>query len=131
MPHLSTSHSADWFYFVTEITLDVFIFRLLFNMTRYTLPMISTFGDKETALVFQGVFVRSLPRPVQMMARRKLLMIDAAKSISDMFAPPGNGLELLQGDRSGQWSVRINAQWRICFHFIDGDELDVEIVDSH
>jgi proteic killer suppression protein len=93
--------------------------------------MISTFGAKETALVFQGVFVLSLPRPVQMMARRKLLTIDAAKSISDVFAPPGNGLELLQRDGSGQSSVRINAQWRICFHFIDGGALDVEIVDYH
>ncbi|TXC87411.1 type II toxin-antitoxin system RelE/ParE family toxin [Paraburkholderia azotifigens] len=98
-------------------------------MTRYTLPMISTFGDAETAAVFKGVFVHSLPREVQLVARRKLLLIDAARSIIDMFAPPGNRLELLQGGRSGQWSIRINAQWRICFQYIDGDGLNVEIVD--
>ncbi|CAD6551626.1 hypothetical protein LMG24235_04966 [Paraburkholderia sabiae] len=100
-------------------------------MTRYTLPMISTFGDKETAAVFKGIFVQSLPREVQLIARRKLLLIDAARSIIDMFAPPGNRLELLQGTRSGQWSIRINAQWRICFQYIDGDALNVEIVDYH
>lgn len=100
-------------------------------MTRYTLPMILTFGDKETAAVFKGIFVQSLPREVQLIARRKLLLIDAARSIIDMFAPPGNRLELLQGTRSGQWSIRINAQWRICFQYIDGDALNVEIVDYH
>ncbi|EIN02262.1 plasmid maintenance system killer protein [Paraburkholderia hospita] len=100
-------------------------------MTRYTLPVISTFNDKETAAVFNGVFVRSLPREVQLAARRKLLLIDAAECINDMFVPPGNRLELLQGARSGQWSIHINAQWRICFQYIDGDALNVEIVDYH
>ncbi|ALP63664.1 type II toxin-antitoxin system RelE/ParE family toxin [Paraburkholderia caribensis] len=100
-------------------------------MTRYTLPVISTFNDKETAAVFNGVFARSLPPEVQISARRKLLLIDAAADINDMFVPPGNRLELLQGARSGQWSIRINAQWRICFQYINGDALNVEIVDYH
>jgi proteic killer suppression protein len=58
-------------------------------------------------------------------------MIDAAVSVEDLYAPPGNRLEALQGLRSGQWSIRINAQWRICFHFVDGEALNVEVVDYH
>jgi toxin HigB-1 len=93
--------------------------------------MISTFNGKKTAAVFKGWVVRSLPRNVQDMAHRKLLMIDAAQSITDMFVPPGNRLELLGGTRNGQWSIRIDEQWRICFYFVDGDVLNVEIVDDH
>lgn len=58
-------------------------------------------------------------------------MIDAADCIHSLHTPPGNRLEALQGQRSGQWSIRINAQWRICFHFIEGEALNVEIVDYH
>jgi proteic killer suppression protein len=93
--------------------------------------MIRTFGDKETALIFNGIFVRTLPRHVQAAARDKLLIIDSATSIKDLFVPPGNRLELLRGARSGQWSIRINAQWRICFQFLEGEALNVEIVDYH
>jgi toxin HigB-1 len=93
--------------------------------------MITTFGDKATARIFQGRFVQSLPLHMQALARRKLLMIDAANSIHSLHTPPGNRLEALQGQRSGQWSIRINAQWRICFHFVDGEALNVEIVDYH
>jgi toxin HigB-1 len=93
--------------------------------------MVTTFGDKATARIFQGKFVQSLPLHIQALARRKLLMIDAARSIRNLHAPPGNRLESLQGQRSGQWSIRINAQWRICFHFVDGEALNVEIVDYH
>jgi proteic killer suppression protein len=93
--------------------------------------MITTFGDKATALLFRGGFVRSLPTQIQHIAYRKLLMIDAAASIEDLYTPPGNRLESLQGQRSGQWSIRVNAQWRVCFHFVDGEALNVEIVDYH
>lgn len=58
-------------------------------------------------------------------------MLDAATGVTDLRAPPGNRLEKLRGDRDGQWSIRINDQWRICFHWQDGDALDVEIVDYH
>ncbi len=98
---------------------------------RYIIPMISTFGDRATALVFAGGFVRSLPLQIQSIAHRKLQMLDAAASLTDFFAPPGNRLEALQGDRSGQWSIRINEQWRICFYFAEGEALNVEIVDYH
>ncbi|HZZ12804.1 MAG TPA: type II toxin-antitoxin system RelE/ParE family toxin [Paraburkholderia sp.] len=93
--------------------------------------MITTFGDKATARIFQGRVVHTLPAYIQTLARRKLLLIDAAESIQDLHAPPGNPLEALQGQRSGPWSIRINAQWRICFHFVEGEALNVEIVDYH
>ncbi|CAE6701752.1 Toxin HigB-1 [Paraburkholderia domus] len=93
--------------------------------------MITTFGDKATAALFEEEFIRSLPPQIQDMARRKLHLIDAAETIEDLHSPPGNRLELLQGRRSGQWSIRINAQWRICFHFAGGNAMNVEIVDYH
>jgi len=64
-------------------------------------------------------------------ALRKLEQLDLAQIIDDMRAPPGNRLEALKGDRAGQWSVRINDQWRVCFRFKNGEALDVEIVDYH
>ena len=93
--------------------------------------MISSFGDKATALVFAGGFARSLPAHVQTIAHRKLKMIDAAISVTDLFVPPGNRLEALHGELNGQWSIRINSQWRICFYFADGEAQNVRIVDSH
>jgi proteic killer suppression protein len=64
-------------------------------------------------------------------ARRKLKMIDAAPSIATLRVPPGKRLETLKGDRRGQWSIRVDAQWRICFRWKDGNALDVEIADCH
>lgn len=65
------------------------------------------------------------------MALRKLRMLDASARLEDLRAPPGNRLERLRGDRAGQFSIRINDQWRICFHWLEGDAYDVEIVDYH
>lgn len=93
--------------------------------------MIRTFADKATEALFEGFSVRSLPRHIQAAAYRKLLMLNAAASASDLLAPPGNRLEALQGKRSGQWSIRINHQWRICFYFVGEDVLNVEITDHH
>lgn len=93
--------------------------------------MIKTFADKRTAAVFAGYQVRQLPREIQGIARRKLKQIDAATRIESLRIPPGNRLELLKGKRAGQWSIRINDQWRICFGWHDGDATDVEIADYH
>jgi proteic killer suppression protein len=93
--------------------------------------MISTFGDKATALVFAGGFARTLPACIQQVAHRKLHLIDAAASPADLFSPPGNRLEALQGERCGQWSIRVTHQWRICFYFVEGEALNVQIVDYH
>lgn len=93
--------------------------------------MIESFADKRTAAVFMGHEVRSLPREIQDAARRKLKIIDAAPSLDALRAPPGNRLEALKGDRRGQWSIRINGQWRICLRWKDGNAFDVEIADYH
>jgi proteic killer suppression protein len=93
--------------------------------------MILSFADKATAAVFVGLAVRRLPPSVQEAGRRKLKLIDAASSLESLRAPPGNRLEALRGDRKGQWSVRINDQWRICFRWEGADALDVAIVDYH
>lgn len=95
------------------------------------MAVIQSFADKATAAIFAGLEVRRLPRQVQDAARRKLKIIDAAPSIDTLRVPPGNRLEALQGGRKGQWSIRINDQWRICFRWTGGDAFDVEIVDYH
>ena len=93
--------------------------------------MILSFADKETAAIFSGLAVRSLPLDMQQTARRKLMQLDAARMTDELRIPPGNRLEALKGERKGQWSIRINDQWRICFHWKDGNAEDVEIVDYH
>lgn len=93
--------------------------------------MIKSFADKATAAIFSGVLVRKLPHDIQTIARRKLKLIDATSRVDELRIPPGNRLELLSGNRAGQWSIRINDQWRICFKWADGHAEDVEIVDYH
>lgn len=93
--------------------------------------MIKTFVSRETELIFQGHISRKLPRDIQRTARRKLLYLNDAEDLRDLLAPPGNRLEKLSGDRTGQYSIRINDQWRICFRWQGGQALDVEIVDYH
>jgi proteic killer suppression protein len=93
--------------------------------------VIRSFADKRTAAVFAGLEVRKLSPEIQQAARRKLKLIDAATRLDLLKVPPGNRLEALRGDRRGQWSIRINDQWRICFRWQDADALDVEIVDYH
>ena len=93
--------------------------------------MIESFADKATAAVFQGLHVRRLPPEIQVIARRKLKLIDAVSRVEELRIPPGNRLEQLSGDRAGQWSIRINDQWRICFAWQDGKAMEVEIVDYH
>jgi proteic killer suppression protein len=93
--------------------------------------MIESFADPETEKVFRGLISRKLPLDIQKTARRKLLYLEDAEDLRDLLAPPGNRLEELRGDRSGQHSIRINDQWRICFQWTDGKAGEVEIVDYH
>ena len=93
--------------------------------------MIRNFSDKEAEKVWGGAFSRRLPTAIQLVARRKLRMLNNAAALDDLRAPPANRLEALKGDRRGQHSIRINDQWRICFRWIDGDAHNVEIVDYH
>jgi toxin HigB-1 len=93
--------------------------------------MIQSFRDERTAQVFRRERVKSFSLDLQRAALRKLLMIDAAEAIQDLRVPPGNRLEKLAGDRRGQYSIRINGQWRVCFRWSGGHADDVEIVDYH
>jgi proteic killer suppression protein len=93
--------------------------------------MIKSFSDKHTAAIFEGWQVKRLPKEMQGTARRKLKMIDAAATVETLRVPPGNRLELLKGNRNGQYSIRINDQWRICFRWDGADAFDVEIADYH
>ena len=81
--------------------------------------------------MFRGESTRRLPPDVRRVALRKLLLLEAAADLRDLRAPPGNRLEALVGDRSGQHSIRINGQWRICFRWDKDIAYDVEIVDYH
>ena len=93
--------------------------------------MIQTFGDKETERLFRRKPVKKLAPSVRRPALRKLLLLDAAESLDDLRSPPGNRLEKLRGDRRGQYSIRINDPWRICFRWEQGNGYDVEIADYH
>lgn len=93
--------------------------------------MIVGFADRETALIWQGLRSRRLPTDIQNAALRKLRLLNRASVIADLRIPPGNRLEALKGDRKGQFSIRINQQWRICFVWIEGNADHVEIVDYH
>jgi len=93
--------------------------------------MIKDFKDKQTELVWNGTISRRLPQNVQTVARRKLRMLNNATNLNDLMVPPANRLERLSGKRFGQYSIRINDQWRICFSWINGDAYQVEIVDYH
>ena len=93
--------------------------------------MIKSFRDRDTERLFEREPVRKVARDLQRVALRKLIMLDAATVLADLRVPPGNRLEKLGGERGGQYSIRINRQWRICFRWRSGDAYDVEIVDYH
>lgn len=93
--------------------------------------MIKSFKSKESEKVFRRVFSRKLPPDIQKTAYRRLAFLHSAREMKDLMLPPSNQLEKLHGERQGQYSIRINDQWRICFVWQDGDAYEVEIVDYH
>lgn len=93
--------------------------------------MIRTFREREAERLYQRQRPRRLPASILRVAQRKLEMLDAAETLSDLRLPPGNRLEKLSGDRAGQHSIGINDQWRLCFVWKDGDAYEVEITDHH
>jgi toxin HigB-1 len=94
------------------------------------LVLIRSFAGRDTERLYNREKVTRF-RSFERISPRKLRMIDAAVTVTDLRVPPGNRLEKLKGDREGQWSIRINDQWRICFRWEEGDALDVEIADYH
>jgi toxin HigB-1 len=101
------------------------------TVSQYYNNVIKSFKSSETERVFRRRFSRKLPQTIQPIAYRKLAFIHSARVIQDLKLPPANYLEKLHGDREGQYSIRINDQWRICFQWRDGDAYEVEIVDYH
>ncbi len=93
--------------------------------------MIQGFRDPETARIWSGLRSRRLPSDIQAVALRKLRLLNQARVLSDLRVPPGNRLERLSADRAGQYSIRINDRWRICFEWREGGPGNVEIVDYH
>jgi len=95
--------------------------------------MIASFKDEESELIWKGWFSKKirLPSHLHNIARRKLRMIAAATTLETLKIPLSNRLEALKGNREGQWSIRINDQWRICFKWKNGNAFDVEITDYH
>lgn len=92
--------------------------------------MIRSFHDSRAEALFHDQDVPRL-RAIERAARRKLFYLHQARRLEDLRVPPGNRLEALKGSRRGQYSIRINDQWRICFRWSNGDVWDVEIVDYH
>jgi len=93
--------------------------------------MIRSFKSKETEKIFNRQRSRKLPQNIQQVALRKLRMLNRATTLQDLRVPPANRLEKLGSDRVGQYSIRINDQWRVCFEWQNGDTHNVEIVDYH
>jgi proteic killer suppression protein len=93
--------------------------------------VIKSFADADTEALFRGHRPRRLPPSLHRSALKKLLVLQAASALKDLTIPPGNRLEKLRGDRSGQHSIRINDQWRVCFTWRDADAYDVEVADYH
>ena len=93
--------------------------------------MIRSFKSKETERVFNRERSRKLPSDIQQVALRKLRMLNRAVTLQDLRVPPANRLEKLSGRRAGQYSIRVNDQWRICFEWVEGNADNVEIVDYH
>lgn len=98
---------------------------------RYYFIMIKSFAGKESRKLFEGKRSKALPEQLRRNALKKLTQLHLAEELSDLAVPPGNRLEALGGDRGGQYSIRINDQYRVCFAWKDGEAHDVEIVDYH
>ena len=97
----------------------------------YTIIVIKSFAGRDAEIIFRRDVSRRFPRELHERALMRLLQIDAAISVEDLRLPPSNRLEALKHDRRGQWSIRINVRWRVCFSFEAGDAFGVEIVDYH
>ena len=93
--------------------------------------MIRSFANKETECIWEGLLSRRLPQEVQDVGHRNLPILNRVSSVEELRILPGNRLERLVGNRKGQWSIRINAKWRICFKWENGEAHHVEIADYH
>lgn len=93
--------------------------------------MIKSFADSDTERLFFGQSLKRLPNQIWRLATRKLVVLDGAETLQDLRIPPGNHFEKLKGDREGQYNIRVNDQWRVCFEWLEGNAHRVEITDYH
>jgi len=93
--------------------------------------MIKTFANRIAEAAWQRRYIKAVSREIMLTANRKLTQIHSAQNLDDLRLPPGNRLEALSGKRKGQFSIRINDQWRVCFRWHENDAYDVEVVDYH
>jgi proteic killer suppression protein len=93
--------------------------------------VIKSFADKTTLLIAERRWVRGVSREIQAAALARLELLEAIRAVEDLRLPPSDRLEKLGGDRAGQWSIRVNRQWRLCFDWRDGHAWNVELVDYH
>ncbi|WP_028880881.1 type II toxin-antitoxin system RelE/ParE family toxin [Terasakiella pusilla] len=93
--------------------------------------MIKTFSDKRALAIFARKRIKGVSVELQRKTLQKLRLLNKVNDVEELRIPPGNRLERLSGDRNGQYSIRVNQQWRICFHWIDGHAENVELVDYH
>jgi len=93
--------------------------------------VIQSFRDRETKKIFDGEYSNKFPREIQLRARRKIDSLDFADRLNDLRVPPSNHLEQLNGDRKGQWSIRVNNKYRICFEWKGNFAQNIELVDYH
>ncbi|MEN3331178.1 MAG: toxin HigB [Blastocatellia bacterium] len=110
---------------LTSLTLDAI------NEIRYAPKVIKSYRGKVAQQIHSRQRAPRFSADVYRVAQRKLLMLDAATALNDLMVPPGNRLEKLHGIREGEYSIRINDQWRVCFNWRDGDAHDVEVTDYH
>ena len=101
------------------------------NAQRYHRPVIRSFRNKDTEATWQRRYVKNLSPELSRLTYKKLVLINAAETINDLRVPPGNRLEKLAGERAGQYSIRVNDQWRICFTWSASGAANVELVDYH
>jgi len=103
----------------------------MYKQIVYSQLMIVSFANKETEKLFATGKSKKFPTEIITRAIMRLTQLDNAREVSDLLMPPSNRLEALSGNRRGQWSIRINDQWRIRFGFANGEAIDVEITDYH
>ena len=123
----------------TQFTSRYAAFKICSPVTKYLslalvlwrVIMIKSFGDKETEKIWNGVRSKKLPIEIQQIGRRKLRMLNNSQDLQDLRIPPSNRLEKLSGDLKDFYSIRINSQWRIIFHWDSGNAFEVKIVDYH
>lgn len=125
-------HSFEFFNVLNPLIFNRYSLNFdICHVTHYNAAMIQTFADRETHQLFVTGKSKRLPPDLVKRALRRLEYVHLATDLNDLRVPPSNRLHALQGDRTGQFSISINDQWRICFRFVDGDAYDVEITDYH